>query len=108
MSVLQLTPAEYAEYKSHNASDTMYKQLALEKGPSPKLLRVVGFNEDTKTVFRACNPAGNDYIEVPWDMIDSVASICFSLAIPDRDIWGTRNGSRNAWRTRYACRCITG
>ncbi|KAJ7262070.1 hypothetical protein C8J57DRAFT_1719637 [Mycena rebaudengoi] len=72
MSVLQLTPAEYAEYKSHNASDTMYKQLALEKGPSPKLLRVVGFNEDTKTVFRACNPAGNDCIEVPWDMIDSV------------------------------------
>ncbi|KAJ7487230.1 hypothetical protein B0H11DRAFT_2014891 [Mycena galericulata] len=70
MSELHLTEAEYAEYKSHSASDTMYKELA-DNDRSPKL-RVIGFNDDTKAVFRTCNSDGHDYIEVPWSSMDSV------------------------------------
>ncbi|KAF7351866.1 hypothetical protein MVEN_01148100 [Mycena venus] len=69
MSELHLTEAEYTEYKSHSASDTLYKELADSDRPK---LRVIGFNDDTKTVFRTCNPDGHDYIEVPWSTMDSV------------------------------------
>ncbi|KAJ7148095.1 hypothetical protein C8R43DRAFT_1069157 [Mycena crocata] len=69
MSELHLTEAEYAGYKSHSLSDTMYKTVARTKDPK---LRVVGFNDDTKAVFRASNPAGHDYVEVPWSQMDSV------------------------------------
>ncbi|KAJ7737758.1 hypothetical protein B0H16DRAFT_1571727 [Mycena metata] len=68
MSELHLTEAEYAEYKTHYASDTMYKTVY---GRS-RNLRVIGFNEDTKGVFRTCNPDGHDYVEVPWSDMDSV------------------------------------
>ncbi|KAJ7191963.1 hypothetical protein GGX14DRAFT_480800 [Mycena pura] len=69
MSELRLTEAEYAEYKSKSSSDTLYKRLADKDYPK---LRVIGFNDDTKTVFRACNPDGHDYIEVPWSGMDSL------------------------------------
>ncbi|KAJ7761175.1 hypothetical protein DFH07DRAFT_771505 [Mycena maculata] len=69
MSQLHLTEVEYAEYKSHSASDTLYKRLADNDRPK---LRVIGFNDDTKAVFRMCNPDGHDYIEVPWSTMDSV------------------------------------
>ncbi|KAJ7102713.1 hypothetical protein C8R44DRAFT_746698 [Mycena epipterygia] len=69
MSELHLTEVEYAEYKSHSASDTLYKKLADNDCPK---LRVVGFNDDTKAVFSTCNPDGHDYIEVPWSTMDSV------------------------------------
>jgi hypothetical protein len=76
MSELHLTEAEYADYKSHSSSDTLYKRL--EGSDYPKL-RVIGFNEDTKAVFRTCNADGHDYIEVPWSGMDSV--VCY-LANP--------------------------
>ncbi|KAJ7677187.1 hypothetical protein B0H17DRAFT_1207236 [Mycena rosella] len=50
----------------------------MAKEDSPKL-RVVGFNEDTKAVFRTCNPEGHDYIEVPWSRMDSVKWIAQRL-----------------------------
>jgi hypothetical protein len=40
MSELHLTEAEYADYKSHSSSDTLYKRL--EGNDCPKL-RVIGF-----------------------------------------------------------------
>ncbi|KAJ7760850.1 hypothetical protein DFH07DRAFT_815999 [Mycena maculata] len=69
MSELHLTEAEYAEYKTHSAHDTMYKEMADKEDQK---LRVVGFNGDTKAVFRTCNPEGHEYIEVPWSSMDSV------------------------------------
>ncbi|KAJ7748413.1 hypothetical protein B0H16DRAFT_1553337 [Mycena metata] len=76
MSELHLTEAEYAEYKSHSASDTLYKNFADNDRPK---LRVFGFNDDTKAVFRTCNPEGHDYIEVPWSTMDSVKWIAQRL-----------------------------
>ncbi|KAJ7636668.1 hypothetical protein FB45DRAFT_1001677 [Roridomyces roridus] len=70
MSELRLTEAEYKEYKGHNASDTMYSRMA--DGKDAPVLRVVGFNDDTKAVFRACNPDGHEYVEVPWSRMDSM------------------------------------
>jgi hypothetical protein len=72
MSELKLTEAEYAEYKSHSSSDTLYKRLADKDYPK---LRVLGFNDDTKAVFRTCNPDGHEYIEVPWSGMDSLVCL---------------------------------
>ncbi|KAJ7155034.1 hypothetical protein C8R46DRAFT_1116869 [Mycena filopes] len=74
MSELLLTEAEYAEYKSHYASDTLYKEV---KGN--RKLRVTGFNEDTKAVFRSRNAKERDYIVVPWSDMDSVKWIAQRL-----------------------------
>ncbi|KAF7368237.1 hypothetical protein MVEN_00143800 [Mycena venus] len=76
MSELKLTEAEYAEYKSHSSSDTLYKRLADKDYPK---LRVIGFNDDTKAVFRKCNPEGQEYIEVPWSGMDSLKWIAQRL-----------------------------
>ncbi|KAJ7246777.1 hypothetical protein B0H12DRAFT_1125738 [Mycena haematopus] len=76
MSELKLTEAEYAEYKSHSSSDTLYKRLSDKDYPK---LRVIGFNDDTKAVFRTCNPEGHDYIEVPWSDMDSLKWIAQRL-----------------------------
>ncbi|KAJ6481330.1 hypothetical protein C8R47DRAFT_1135412 [Mycena vitilis] len=76
MSELHLTKAEYAQYKRHSSTNTMYKDMADKKG---KKLRVIGFNEDTKAVFRTCNSKGHDYIEIPWDSMDSVTWIAQRL-----------------------------
>ncbi|KAF7358601.1 hypothetical protein MSAN_01198700 [Mycena sanguinolenta] len=76
MSELKLTEAEYAEYKSHSSSDTLYKSLADKDSPK---LRVIGFNDDTRAVFRTCNPEGHEYIEVPWSDMDSVKWIAQRL-----------------------------
>ncbi|KAJ7636666.1 hypothetical protein FB45DRAFT_1024766 [Roridomyces roridus] len=40
-------------------------------GKDAPVLRVVGFNDDTKAV-RGCNPDGHDYVEVPLSMMDSM------------------------------------
>ncbi|KAJ7811881.1 hypothetical protein B0H14DRAFT_3479296 [Mycena olivaceomarginata] len=76
MSELKLTDAEYAEYKSHSSADTLYKRLADKDYPK---LRVIGFNDDTKAVFRTCNPDGHEYIEVPWSGMDSLKWIAQRL-----------------------------
>lgn len=75
LSALRLTEEEFAEYrKASNPSDLAapYKTFGGDDRPQ---LRVVGFNEDTKSVLRASNPEGNDYIEVGWSGMDSVVSI---------------------------------
>ncbi|KAJ6512413.1 hypothetical protein C8R45DRAFT_920246 [Mycena sanguinolenta] len=46
MPELHLTEAEYAKYKSYNASNTPYK----DRNDRPKF-RVIGFNDDTRAVF---------------------------------------------------------
>jgi hypothetical protein len=79
MSELKLTDAEYAEYKSHSSADTLYKRLADKDYPK---LRVIGFNDDTKAVFRTCNPDGHEYIEVPWSGMDSL--VCL---LADKRMW---------------------
>ncbi|KAF8173027.1 hypothetical protein K438DRAFT_1981217 [Mycena galopus ATCC 62051] len=76
MSEVKLTEAEYAEYKSHSSSDTLYKRLADKDCPK---LRVIGFNDDTKAVFRTCNPDGHEYVEVPWSGMDSLKWIAQRL-----------------------------
>ncbi|KAJ6599767.1 hypothetical protein DFH09DRAFT_1128759 [Mycena vulgaris] len=77
LSELHLTEAEYADYKSHSSSDTLYKTMVKSEA-SPKL-RVVGFSEETKAFFRTFNPEGYDYIEVPWSAMDSVKWIAQRL-----------------------------
>ncbi|KAJ7670718.1 hypothetical protein DFH06DRAFT_1125013 [Mycena polygramma] len=89
MSELHLTKAEYAQYKRHSSPNTMYKDMADKKG---KKLRVIGFNEDTKAVFRTCNPKGHDYIEVPWDSMDSV--VC---ELSKYDGWLAANHLPKTW-----------
>ncbi|KAF8142545.1 hypothetical protein K438DRAFT_2030042 [Mycena galopus ATCC 62051] len=76
MSELKLAEAEYTEYKSHSSPDTLYKRLADKDYPK---LRVIGFNDDTKTVFRTCNPGGHEYFEVPWSGMDSLKWIAQRL-----------------------------
>jgi len=63
LSALRLTEQEWAEYRKTSKPDDMYKRFG---GDDSAQLRVVGFNEDTKGVLRASNPAGNNYIEVGW------------------------------------------
>ncbi|KAF8142519.1 hypothetical protein K438DRAFT_1784649 [Mycena galopus ATCC 62051] len=64
------------ECKSHSSSDTLYKRLADKDYPK---LRVIGFNDDTKAVFRTCNPDGHEYVEVPWSGMDSLKWIAQRL-----------------------------
>ncbi|GLB40053.1 hypothetical protein LshimejAT787_0705630 [Lyophyllum shimeji] len=69
LSALRLTEQEWAEYRRANKPDDTYKRFGENAGTK---LRVVGFNEDTKSVLRASNTDGNDYIEVGWSAMDSL------------------------------------
>lgn len=68
LSELRMTDEEYSQYrKASNQYDT-YKRM-IEGGST---VRVVGYNDDTKAVLKACNEKGNDFIDVPYSMVDSV------------------------------------
>lgn len=71
LSELRLTEEEFVQYKKDSHMGDTYKTFG---GEGRRKLRVIGYNEDTKSVLRASNTKGDDYIEVPWSEMDSLVS----------------------------------
>ncbi|KAG6913631.1 hypothetical protein DXG01_005489 [Tephrocybe rancida] len=72
LSVLRLTDTEWIQYRKDSGRGDTYKLFDREGWPK---IRVVGFNDDTKSVLGACEPVGEEYIEVNWSVMDSLLFI---------------------------------
>ncbi|KAF8062499.1 hypothetical protein FPV67DRAFT_1508787 [Lyophyllum atratum] len=67
---IRMTEKEWAEYRNVTQPSEAYKTSV--NHDTTARLRVIGFNQDTKSVLRASNPTGDDYIEVDWSATDIV------------------------------------